>query len=119
MYYKLTENGVVLDLLTETKWVKYLPNLKCFVGTDKNSANAIMGNDNNTIYHIKGRDYNFSEKLVSVTVEEIDEKEYNNLSTQLFLQEKNDAQMKIKLSALQEQISQQNELLEAIYKKLF
>lgn len=118
MYYKLTENGIVLDLLTETKWIKYLPNLKCFVGTDKNSANSIMGSDNNTIYHIIGQPYNFSETLTSVSVEEISKKEYEDLSNQIKWQKTNNNSMKEEISSLRDQLAEQNFLLNTILKKL-
>lgn len=118
MYYKITENGVVLDLLNKTKWVKYLSSLNCFVGTDKSSANAIMGSDDNSIYHISGTDYNFSEKIPSVVVEEINKQEYNNLSTQLSLQKQNNTKMEEEISSLKEKLLQQNELLNLLLQKL-
>lgn len=117
MYYKLIEKGAVLDLVNEIKWVKYLPKLKCFVGTDKSSANAIMGSDNDTIYHLEGTEYNFPKNLKTITVEEIDKKEFNSLQTQFLLQKKNALEIEEKFSSLKEQFLQQNELLNLILKR--
>ena len=51
MFYKVMHGNMLIDLLTEVQWVRYLPKQKRMVVTDSQSANGILGSDKNAVYH--------------------------------------------------------------------
>ena len=118
MFYKIMSNNMVVDLLTEVRWVRYLPNSKRLVGTDSQSANGIMGSDNETVYHLVGRPNTFAAEVKSVEIVRIDAKEFDSLQIQFSIQQQENTNMKKEIASLKEQISTQNDLLAAILKKL-
>ena len=118
MFYKLMSNNMVIDLLKEAQWVRYLPMSKRFIGTDSQAANAIMGSDHDTVYHIVGKPYNFATDLKSVEVVKIDEIEYGRLETQFAIQRQENNNMKNEIASLKEQLNSQQDLLKAILEKL-
>lgn len=118
MFYKLMSNNMVIDLLMEAQWVRYLPMSKRFIGTDSQAANAIMGSDHNTIYHLLGKPYNFITDLKTVEVIKIEKAEYEVLRTQFMMQQQENETMKNEINSLRKQIQSQNELLQAILQKL-
>lgn len=118
MYYKVMNNNMVLDLLTEVQWVRYLPLSKRLIVTDSQSANGIMGSDHNTVYHLLGKPNTFTEELKSVTVVAIDKIEYEVLSTQQLMQQQENQEMKKEIASLKEELNMQSELLKAILEKL-
>ena len=83
MFYKLMNGEIVVDLLRNAQYVRYLPRSKRWVNTDAQSANGILGGDGDTVYHLLGRVCTCPENLTKVRVEEIDEVEYNALLIQL------------------------------------
>lgn len=85
MFYKIMHNNMVIDLLTEISWVRYLPNSKRLVVTDSQSANGIMGSDHNTVYHLFGKPYNFVADLKTVEVVRIEKVEFEALQTQFMM----------------------------------
>lgn len=85
MFYKIMYNNMVIDLLTEISWVRYLPNSKRLVVTDSQSANGIMGSDHNTVYHLFGKPYNFVADLKTVEVVRIEKAEFEALQTQFMM----------------------------------
>lgn len=111
MFYKVLHNNMLLDLLTDVQWVRYLPKQKRMIKTDSQSANGVMGSDHNTVYHLVGRPYTFDTELKSVEVIKISEEEFGRLSTEFAI-------------AHQENVSLRNEMasmktmLEAILLKL-
>ena len=50
------------------------------IATNVQNANAILGSDQNTTYHLLNTDYNFDEEKQSVVYKEITESEYEQLS---------------------------------------
>lgn len=118
MFYKVLNNNMLVDLLTEVNWVRYLPRQKRFISTDSQSANAVMGSDHDTIYHIVGRPYTFDTELKSVEVIKISEEEYGRLATEFAIQKQENANLRKEMSLLKEQLNAQNVLLEAILAKL-
>ena len=118
MFYKLMSNNMVIDLLTEARWVRYLPNSKRFIGTDSQAANAIMGSDHDTIYHIVGKPYTFDKEIKSVEIYKIDLKEYEMLRDHFMIQQQENNSMKKEISSLKDQLNSQNILLQAILAKL-
>ena len=85
MYYKIMNNNMIIDLLTEARWVRYLPNSKRLIATDSQAANGIMGSDNDTVYHLFGKPYTFNKELKTVEVVKIDYNEYERLKTQFLM----------------------------------
>ena len=43
--YKLIYNNMVVDLLKEARYVRYMKNSKRWIGTDSQSAHGIMGSN--------------------------------------------------------------------------
>ena len=118
MFYKLMSNNMVIDLLTEARWVRYLPNAKRFVATDSQAANGIMGSDHDTVYHVFGKPYNFNGEIKTVEVVKIDGMEYNMLQSQFMLQKQENDAIKNEIGNLKAQLNSQEALLQAILAKL-
>ena len=118
MFYKIMYNNMVIDLLNEVRWVRYLPNSKRLVATDSQAANGVMGSDHNTVYHIFGKPYTFANEVKTVEVVKIDGVEYEKLRGQFMLQQQENESMKKEICSLKEQLSSQEALLQAILAKL-
>lgn len=118
MFYKIMHNNMVIDLLNEVRWVRYLPNSKRLVATDSQAANGVMGSDHNTVYHIFGKPYTFANEVKTVEVVKIDALEYNRLQTQFMLQKQENDAMKNEIGNLKAQLNSQEALLQAILAKL-
>lgn len=118
MFYKVLHNNMLTDLLTEVRYIRYLPKQKKMVGTDSQSANGVMGSDHNTIYHLVGKPNTFEVELKSVEVIKISEDEFNRLSTEFAISQQENANLRAEMAMLKEQINNQNALLEAILAKL-
>lgn len=118
MFYKLMYNNMVIDLLNEVRWVRYLPNSKRLIATDSQAANGVMGSDHDTVYHIFGKPYTFANEVKTVEVVKIDALEYDRLQTQFMLQRQENDAMKNEMNNLKAQLSSQEALLQAILAKL-
>ena len=118
MFYKLISNNMIIDLLTETNYIYYLSITKRFINTDSQTANAILGSDHNTIYHLVNKPYNFDTELNSVELIKISEEEYEKLQNQFAIQQQENINMKNEIISLKEQINSQNSLLQSILEKL-
>ena len=118
MYFKIMHNNMLVDLLTEIKWVRYLPRQKRLVMTDRQSANAIMGSDNDTVYHICGRPFTFNTDVKTVEIIQISEAEYGKLSTEFALIKKENEDLRSEVQSLKNQIENQSNLLAQILAKL-
>lgn len=118
MFYKIMYNNMVIDLLNEVRWVRYLPNSKRLVATDSQAANGVMGSDHDTVYHIFGKPYTFANEVKTVEVVKIDALEYDRLQTQFMLQKQENDAMKNEMNNLRAQLSSQEALLQAILAKL-
>ena len=105
MFYKIMYNNMVIDLLNEVRWVRYLPNSKRLVATDSQAANGVMGSDHNTVYHIFGKPYTFANEVMTVEVVMIDALEYDRLQTQFMLQKQENDAMKSEIGNLKPQLN--------------
>lgn len=116
---KIIKNNLIIDVCYKTTLLRYLPELKRFVTTDKFNANAILGSDKNTTYHIKNTDYNFDTEIDSVIYEEISEEEYNRLTNEISKQTNTENEiLKNEVEDLKKMIIQQNELINKLIAKL-
>lgn len=118
MFYKVLNNNMLIDLLTNVRYVRYLPRQKRFVATDSQSANAVMGSDHNTVYHLCGRPYTFDTELKSVEVIKISEEEYGRLSTEFAIAKQENENLRSEMTALKVQMDEQSNLLQQILLKL-
>ena len=105
MFYKIMYNNMVIDLLNEVRWVRYLPNSKRLVATDSQAANGVMGSDHNTVYHIFGKPYTFANEVKTIEVVKIDALEYDRLQTQFMLQKQENDTMKNEIGSLKAQLN--------------
>lgn len=118
MFYKLMNNDILVDLLREVRYVRYLPKSKRWINTDAMSANGIMNMDGSKIYHISGRAIAYPSEITSVRIVKIDEKEYNMLATQYAVQRKENEELREEIDSLRAQLNEQSSLLQQILAKL-
>ena len=118
MYYKLMNNDMVVDLLQEIHYVRYLPNSKRWINTDILSANGILSGDGEKVYKLNGKSCAYPEELVSVRLVKIEEAEYNTLAAQLMISQKENQSLREEINALKKQLNEQNSLLQQILAKL-
>jgi hypothetical protein len=52
MFYKLMNGEIVVDLLRDAQYVRYLPRAQRWVNTDASSANGILGGNGDIVYHL-------------------------------------------------------------------
>lgn len=116
--YKLMYNNMVIDLLKEIQYVRYMKNSKRWINTDGQSANGVMSSDHSTIYHILGRTCPLASELKTVEIVKIDATEYSSLETQFAIQRQENDNIRNEIASLKEQLETQNNLLEAILAKL-
>lgn len=118
MFYKVIHNNMLVDLLTDVQWIRYLPKQKRVVMTDSQSANGIMGSDHNTLYHLSGRPYTFDTEIKSVEIVKISEEEFDRLSTEFAIVQQDNASLRAEMGALKQQLTAQNYMLSQILAKL-
>ena len=118
MFYKLMDGNCVVDVLTEALYMRYLPQSKRWMNTDKLSANGILGSNGSTIYHILGHACACPDELVKVRIVQIDEQEYQTLVGQLSVSKAENAQLKKEIVELKEQLNEQSRILQLILQKL-
>lgn len=111
MFYKLMSNDIVMDLLREVSYVRYLPKAQRWVITDPQSAHGVMGSDHDKIFYIEGRKNACEDTRPYVVVKEITEQEYNNLATHFFAQQEENAELKERMANLELKMAQQTDLL--------
>ena len=79
MFYKVIKNNKVIDVLDHLTYLKWQKKNKIMLLSDEGEAQAILGSDNNTIWHVEG----FYDLPVNgyetVKLVEIDEYEYKQL----------------------------------------
>lgn len=79
MYYKVLKDNKVIDVLNHLSFVKYQEKHNIMVSCVKEEAQAILSSDDEYIWHIYGL-YNIPvDGYDTVTLEEIDVYEYNQL----------------------------------------
>lgn len=81
--YKIIENNLVIDVVEKLQFVKCLAKSKRMISVDERQANGIMSSDGKVVYHIAGTPNTFAEAKHSIRYVEIDEDEYNKLTTQM------------------------------------
>lgn len=81
--YKVLYDNIVIDVLDEIKYARFLSKSGHTVITDATSANCIIASNNKDRYHIKGVPYPKGCKFKTVTLVQIDEDEYRKLLSQL------------------------------------
>ena len=109
---------MIVDLLQEVHYVRYLSKAKRWINTDSQSANGIMGSDGNTVYHLQGRKCVCPEELKMVEIFPIELEEYEALANQFAIQHKENEELRNELKNLRNQLNIQNELLQKILQKL-
>ena len=79
MFYKVIKDNKVVDVLDRLTYLRWQPKNKIIVLCGEGDAQAILGSDNNTIWHVEG----FYDLPVSgyesVRLVEIDEFEFKRL----------------------------------------
>lgn len=118
MFYKVMNNDIVMDLLREVHYVRFLPKSKRWVLTDPQSAQGIMGSDCETIYYLEGRSTTNETEGIKVVLEEITKEEYDNLAITIAAQRRETTALQKRIDSLENQIKEQNLLLEQILAKL-
>ena len=81
MYYKVIKDNKVIDVLDHLTYLKWQPKNKIMLLSDLNEAQAILGSDGNTVWHVEGLyDLPIEAGVYDiVSVKEIDEQEYKQL----------------------------------------
>lgn len=116
---KIINNNLVIDLCSQERYLKYLPYQKRFVEVKKYLANAVLGSDNNTVYHLFGTPYNFPEEIKTVEIYEITQEEYDKLQATSILQNsKETIDLKKEVDDLKQMVQQQNDLIQQLISKL-
>lgn len=54
MYYKVLKDNKVIDVLDHLTYLKWQPKNKIMLLSDLDEAQAILGSDNNTVWHVEG-----------------------------------------------------------------
>lgn len=78
MYYKVLKNNKVIDVLDHLTYLKWQKKNKIMLLSDLNEAQAILGSDGNTIWHMDGL-YDLpveAGEYETVKLSEISEREY-------------------------------------------
>jgi hypothetical protein len=79
MFYKVIKNNKVVDVLDHLTYLKWQEKNKIMLLSDEGEAQAILGSDGNTIWHVEG----FYDLPVSgyetVKLIDVDEYEYKQL----------------------------------------
>lgn len=118
MFYKLMSNDIVIDILPEIYYMRYLPKSNRWVGTDKQSAHGVLGSDQNTIYYLQGTVSACEENYKYVSIQTISKEEYDRYANEIALKNKEKEELVIRINALEETLAEQNTLLKAILDKL-
>ena len=118
MFYKVLHNNMLIDLLTDVRYVRYLPRQKRLVQTDSQSANGVMGSDRNTVYHLIGRPNTFDTAVKSVEIHKISEEEFDRLSMEFSIAREENASLHAEVKLLRQQLSNQSIMLDMILAKL-
>lgn len=118
MFYKLMNGEIVVDLLRDAQYVRYLPRAKRWVNTDILSANGILGGNGDVVYHLQGRACSCPENLIKVQPIQIEESEFLALKSQMTASQAKNKALQQEIDALKMQLDEQNNLLQQILAKL-
>lgn len=116
---KIIHNNLVIDLCTQERYLKYLPHQQRFVEVKRYMANAVLGSDNNMVYHLAGTPYTFPNEIKTVQVYEIGQDEFDRLQATTILQNsKETIDLKKEVDSLKDLVLQQNSLIQQLLEKL-
>ena len=116
---KIIHNNLIIDACLGENYLRFLPNHKRFLSVDRAQANAVIGSDNNTVYHIAGTPYNFPNEVKTVQVCEITKEEYDKLTLSTLTKEEQKSQnLQKEVDGLKSLVVQQNELIKQLLEKL-
>ena len=79
MFYKVLKNNKVIDVLDRLTYLKYQSRNKIMLLSDLDEAQAILGSDGNTIWHVEGLYDLPVSGYETVKLVEIDEYEFKQL----------------------------------------
>ncbi len=79
MFYKVLKNNKVIDVLDHLTYLKWQPKNKIMLLSDLDEAQAILGSDGNTIWHVEGLYDLPVEGHDTVKLVEVDEYEFKQL----------------------------------------
>lgn len=79
MFYKVIKNNKVIDVLDHLTYLKWQKKNKIMLLSDEGEAQAILGSDGNTIWHVEGFYDLPVEGYETVKLIEVDEYEYKQL----------------------------------------
>lgn len=79
MFYKVLKNNKVVDVLDHLTYLKWQEKNKIMLLSDEGEAQAILGSDGNTIWHVEGFYDLPVEGYETVKLIEIDEFEFKRL----------------------------------------
>lgn len=116
---KIIHNNIVIDLCTQERYLKYLPHQQRFIEVKKYMANAILGSDNNTVYHLIDTPYTFPNEIKTVQIYQITQEEFDKLQASTLLQNsKETIDLKKEVDSLKDLVNQQNTLIQQLLEKL-
>lgn len=116
---KIVYNNVIIDMCSQERYLKYLEAQGRFIEVKKYVANAILGSDGNTVYHLRGKRYNFPNEIKTVDAITITEEEAANISATSLLQNSQvDDSLRNEVSELRDMVAQQNLLIQQLLEKL-
>ena len=116
---KIIYNNLVIDLCIQERYLKYLPHQQRFIEVKKYMANAVLGSDNNTVYHLVGTPYTFPNEIKTVQTYEITQEEFDKLQAATLLQNsKETIDLKKEVDSLKDLVNQQNTLIQQLLEKL-
>lgn len=84
--FKIVYENIIIDLVKELKYARFLPKSGHTPMTDITSANCIIASNNKDKYHLKGMPYPEGSGFRTVSAIKISDTEYEQLSAQLKLQ---------------------------------
>ena len=112
-------NNLVIDLCPQERYLKYLPQQQRFIEVKKYMANAVLGSDNNTVYHLIGTPYTFPKEIKSVQTYNISQEEFDKLQATTILQNSQETiELKKEVEDLKALVAQQNSLIQQLLEKL-
>lgn len=79
MYYKVLKDNKVIDVLDHLTYLKWQPKNKIMLLSDLDGAQAILGSDGNTVWHVEGFYDLPVDGYDTVDLVEIDEYEYKQM----------------------------------------
>lgn len=118
MFYKLMNGNVVMDLLNEVRYVRYLPKAKRWITTESSSAHGICGSNGNDVFLLEGRNCACEDEKIHVRLVSISEEEFIRLSNEAGMRQQERQDLVNRINSLEESLNKQTALLEQLLSKL-